>query len=100
MKKTKFKIGLMGSAGRGINLPKDLLAKAKEIGREIAKNDCILITGSCMGTPHEAAIGAGEEKGLSIGISPCSNLKEHINSPTSYPLSPENMVHIYTGFGQ
>ena len=100
MKKIKYKIGVMGSAGRGKMLPKDLLEKAREIGREIARNDCILITGACMGTPHKAVIGAGEEGGISIGISPSTNIKEHTRPPMSYPSPPKNMVHIYTGFGR
>lgn len=100
MEKIKYKIGVMGSAGRGIKLSKELLEKAREIGRQIARNGCILITGACMGTPHEAAIGVGEEGGISIGISPSANLKEHTGAPMSYPTPPKNMVHIYTGFGR
>jgi hypothetical protein len=92
MKKIKYKIGVMGSAGRGKMLPKDLLEKAREIGREIARNDCILITGACMGTPHKAVIGAGEEGGISIGISPSTNIKEHTRPPMSYPSPPKNLV--------
>jgi len=99
-KNLKYKIGVMGSAGRGKKLPENILDKAREVGREIAKNDCILVTGACMGTPHEAAIGAGEEKGVSVGISPSSNLKEHTEPPMNYPAPPQGMVHIYTGFGR
>ncbi len=100
MEKIKYKIGVMGSAGRGIKLSKELLEKAREVGREIAKNDCILITGACMGAPHEAAIGAGEEGGLIIGVSPSANFKEHTEPPMSYPPPLKNMIHIYTGFGR
>lgn len=98
--KIKYKIGVMGTAGRGKQLPEELLNKAREIGREIASNNCILITGACMGVSHEAAIGAGEEGGLSVGISPSANLKEHTEPPMSYPAPPKNMIHIYTGFGR
>ncbi len=100
MNKIKYKIGVMGSAGRGKKLPTDLLEKTREVGREIARQDCILITGACMGTPHEAALGAGEEGGVVIGISPSANLKEHTEPPMSYPAPPPNMIHIYTGFGR
>lgn len=96
----KYKIGLMGSAGRGIRLPEELLRKAREIGREIAKNDCILITGGCMGTPHEAAIGAGKEGGIILGFSPAATLKEHLEPPISYPLPTKNSIFIFTGFGK
>lgn len=94
--KTKFKIGVMGSAGRDRKLPEELLGKAREVGREIAHYDCVLITGACMGLPHEAAIGASKEEGLVIGISPAASLKEHIEPPLSYPASVKNMIHTST----
>lgn len=94
--KTKFKIGVMGSAGRNRKLPKGLLKKSREIGREIARQGCILITGACMGLPYEAVIGAGESGGLVIGISPAASLKEHIEPPLSYPASVKNMIHTST----
>ena len=100
MEKIKYKIGVMGSAGRGIKLPRELLEKSREVGREIARNGCILITGACMGTPHEAAVGAGEEGGLTIGFSPAATLKEHIKPPISYPPPPKNSIYIYTGIGK
>ena len=90
----------MGSAGRGKKLPDVLLQKARETGKEVAKNGCILVTGACMGTPYEAAIGAGEEKGLVVGFSPASNLTEHLNSPICYPQIPEAGILIYTGMGK
>lgn len=100
MTKYKYKIGVMGSAGRDRELPKKLLAQAREIGKEIAKAGCVLITGACMGLPQEAALGAGEENGLCLGISPSANLKEHTSPPMSYPAPLANMIHIYTGFGR
>ena len=96
----KYKIGVMGSAGRRIKLPEELLRKARETGREIAKNDCVLITGACMGTPHEAAIGVGEEGGITLGFSPAATLKEHLESPINYPPPVKNSILIFTGFGK
>ena len=90
----------MGSAGRDRELPEALLQKAREIGREITGNDCILITGACMGIPHEAVIGAEEHGGLIIGFSPASNLKEHTEPPISYPSPTDNTILIFTGFGK
>lgn len=98
--KMKYRIGVMGSAGRGKKLPETLLEKAKELGREIARSNCLLITGACMGTPQEAAIGASEENGIVLGFSPASNLKEHTEPPISYPLPTKNTILIFTGFGK
>lgn len=100
MKKIKYKIGVMGTAGRGKQLPEELLLKARELGREIARQDCVLITGACMGTPHEAAIGAGEEGGITLGFSPAENLKEHSVAPLSYPGPVKNSILIFTGAGK
>ncbi len=90
----------MGSAGRGKELPPVLLQKARELGREVAKSGCILITGACMGTPHEAAVGAREEEGIVLGFSPASDLKGHTEPPISYPLPPEGTNLIFTGMGR
>jgi predicted Rossmann-fold nucleotide-binding protein len=57
----KLKIGVMGSSG---NLPKSIRRSAFEIGEEIAKHDCILITGATSGLPYEAAKGAKQAKGF------------------------------------
>jgi uncharacterized protein (TIGR00725 family) len=71
----KIKIGVMGSS----EIPKDniLIDKAREIGKEIARHNCILINGATTGLPDEAARGAKEEEGFVLGISPAKDLKEH-----------------------
>lgn len=76
---------------------KDILKKSYIIGREIAKNKCILITGGCYGYPYEASKGALEEKGISVAISPAKNIKEHekkYNYPNKYFTKIE-----FTGLG-
>ena len=100
MEKTNYKIGVMGTAGKGKQLPEDLISKAREIGKIIAKNNCVLITGSCMGAPHEASLGANEEGGLIIGFSPARNLKEHVAAPIEYPSPVENCTLVFTGAGK
>ena len=79
----KLKIGVMGHA------ESDLSEKGKELafelGKAIAEQDAILITGGCPGYPFEAAKGAASQGGLVIGISPGLSLWEHVNkyhSPT------------------
>lgn len=72
------------------------LKLAKEIGREIIRQNGVLITGATTGLPYWSAIGAKEEGGFSIGFSPAASEKEHIKTyrlPTDY-----FDVIVYTGF--
>jgi len=59
------------------NIPEDIMAKARELGREIARGRHTLITGACPGLPYEAVLGANEYNGNVIGFSPARNQKEH-----------------------
>ena len=71
--------------------------KAKELGREIAKQGAIITTGATTGFPMYAAMGAKDECGFSIGVSPAATEREHV---AVYKLPLEYMdVIIYTGFG-
>jgi len=91
----KLKVGVMGSA-TGV-LSKNQKELAYELGRAIAQNDCITITGACPGLPLESARGATEAGGLVVGISPALSEWEHVNlysSPVSY-----HDVLIFTGSG-
>lgn len=91
----KLKICVSGAAETGF-CAKETLEKAKEIGREIVRQGSVLVTGATTGTPYWAAIGAKEEKGISIGLSPANSEQEHVERyklPTDY-----FDVIIYTGF--
>ena len=99
-KDNKHRIGFMGSAGRGRKLPVELLELARQTGEEIAKNNCILITGACMGTPQEAATGARKYNGKVFGFSPASDLKQHTSPPIDYPVLPAGSDLIFTGMGK
>ena len=91
----KLKIGVMGSSAK-VN-DNILIQKAREVGREIARHNCILVNGATTGMPNEAAIGAKEEDGFVLGVSPASDLKEHT---TKYKLPHKNYdTIIFTGFG-
>lgn len=92
----KFKICVSGAAA-GDCLNDRTLALAKQVGEEIAKNNCVLLTGATTGIPYAAALGAKEHKGMSIGFSPASSISDHINR---YRLPTKAMdVIVYTGFG-
>lgn len=90
------KIAVSGAAETG-KCGLDAYEKAKEVGREIAKQGAIINTGATTGFPMYAAMGAKDECGFSIGFSPASNEREHVEM---YRLPLEFMdVIVYTGFG-
>ena len=91
----KFKIAVSGAAETGHCSP-DALDKAKELGREIVRHNAVLVNGATTGFPYWAAIGAKEEGGFTIGISPASTEKEHIER-YKLPVDYMDMI-IYTGF--
>ena len=88
-------VGVMGSAGGEI-LPA-VTQKVRTLGRSIARRNFVLITGACPGLPQDAVIGASEEGGIVVGVSPALNLDEHVtkyHSPTR-----GYQAIIYTGSG-
>ncbi len=92
----KYKICVSGAAETDFCAP-DSLEKGKELGKEIASHNSVLVTGATTGFPMWAAMGAKEAGGFSIGLSPAGSEKEHIEN---YKLPIDFMdVIIYTGFG-
>ncbi len=91
----KLKIGVMGSASG--KLPREHRRLAFELGRVIAEEGCITITGACPGLPLEAARGASGAGGLVIGISPGLSEWEHVNKYHS-PVQHHDVL-IFTGSG-
>ncbi len=92
----KIKIGVSGAAETG-HCGLDALDKAKEIGREIVKQGGILVTGATTGFPLWSAMGTKEAHGVSIGLSPANDEKEHVEH-YRLPLDYMDLI-IYTGFG-
>lgn len=91
----KYKICIAGAAKTG-HCSKDALDKAKELGKEIVRNNGVVITGATTGVPYWAAIGAKEEGGISIGISPANSEIGHVND-FKLPIDYFDLI-IYTGF--
>ena len=92
---TKDKICVSGAAETN-HCGEGALEASKELGREIIRQGAVLVTGATTGIPYWAAIGAKEEGGISIGVSPAISEKEHKNVyhlPTDY----FDLI-IYTGF--
>lgn len=92
----KFKICVSGAAETGHCGP-EALEKAKALGREVVNQGCILLTGATTGFPFWAAIGAKEAGGVSIGFSPASSEREHVEV-YRLPIDYLDLI-IYTGFG-
>ena len=92
----KIKICVSGAVETG-HCGVDALEIGKEVGKEIIRQGAILVTGATTGFPMWAAIGAKEEGGISIGISPAQTELEHVEK---YKLPLEYMdLIMYTGSG-
>lgn len=82
----KYKFVVSGAADMSFCCS-DASQKAYDVGREIVRQNGILITGATTGIPHESARGAKDEGGISIGISPAATYAAHVKSyrlPTDY----------------
>ena len=94
-KKQKYNIVVSGAAELDLCCPniKDL---SYEVGKAIAEQNCILLTGATTGAPFYAAKGCKEAGGTSIGFSPAGSEKEHVKRyklPTEY-----SDLIVYTGY--
>ena len=92
----QIKICVSGAAETG-HCGIGALDLAKELGREIARQGAVLVTGATTGFPFWAAMGCKEAGGISIGISPAANEREHVEV-YKLPLDYMDLI-IYTGFG-
>jgi hypothetical protein len=92
----KIKICVSGAADTTY-CGKDGLEIAKELGREIVRQGCVIVTGATTGWPLWSAMGAKEEGGTSIGLSPAATEKEHVEE-WGLPLDFLDTI-IYTGQG-
>jgi uncharacterized protein (TIGR00725 family) len=90
----QYKICVSGAAaGETVTAGAEI---AYEIGRQIALQGAVLLTGATTGLPFYAAKGNYECGGIAIGFSPAATVKEHVNSyrlPVAY-----HDVIVYTGF--
>lgn len=92
----KVKIGISGAAETG-TCGLHALDAAKGLGREVIKQGGIVVTGATTGFPLWASMGAKEENGIVIGLSPAMSEHEHIET-YRLPLDYTDLI-IYTGFG-
>jgi hypothetical protein len=91
----KYKICVSGAAETG-HCNRTALESAREMGKEIVRHNGVVLTGATIGIPYWVALGAKEEGGISIGLSPAATEKAHVKT---YHLPTENFdLIIYTGF--
>ncbi len=92
----KYKIAVSGAAETSHCGPQ-ALSLTKELGRHVALQGAVLLTGATTGAPYWAAIGAKEAGGFVIGLSPAVSEAEHVKK-YRLPVDYHDLI-IYTGFG-
>ena len=90
----KYKIAISGAAQIS-HCCKDIEKISKEVGREIARQKCVLITGATTGVPYFAALGCEEAGGFNVGFSPATSEFAHLKT-YKLPVEPFDVM-IYTG---
>jgi uncharacterized protein (TIGR00725 family) len=92
----QYKLCVSGAAETG-HCGIDAYDKAIELGKQIARQGAMIVTGATTGFPMWAAMGVKQEGGFSMGFSPANTEKEHVEM---FKLPLEYMdVIVYTGFG-
>lgn len=90
----KYNIAVSGSA-TAKKCTKETKQKIAEIGQEIAKNNCALISGATTGVPHLASLANRDAGGFNIGFSPAASRCAHIKT-YKLPVKAFDLM-IYTG---
>jgi len=90
----KYKIAVSGAA-RVSHCCKTIEEISKEVGREIARQKCVLITGATTGVPYFSALGCKEAGGFNVGFSPATSEDAHLKT-YRLPINPFDVM-IYTG---
>lgn len=68
---------------------------SREVGKEVARQNCVLVTGATTGAPYFAAQGCKEARGFNVGFSPATSESAHLKT---YKLPVDSFdVMIYTG---
>lgn len=93
---SKYKICVSGAAETS-HAGTSAMEQAKALGREIVEQGAVLVTGATTGFPLWATMGAKEAGGWSVGLSPASTEREHVEV-YNLPLDYLDII-IYTGFG-
>ena len=92
----QLKICVSGAAATGHCGP-NALELAEELGRAVAEARAVLVSGATTAFPLRGAAGAKKAGGFSIGFSPASSEREHVET-YGLPLDYMDLI-VYTGFG-
>lgn len=96
MKKNRFKYNVAISGSSELKVcNEETKKKAFVLGKELAYNKCVVISGATRGIPHIVCCGNSQAKGLNIGFSPAQTKAAHIKS-YKLPCDPYDVI-IYTG---
>jgi len=90
----RYKIAVSGAAIVS-HCCKGIEEVSKEVGREIARQKCVLVTGATTGVPYFAAQGCKKVGGFSVGFSPATSEAAHLKT-YRLPIDPFDVM-IYTG---
>lgn len=78
-----IRIGIIGQSGE---LPTEIQELALELGREVARRGCVLLSGGTNGIMEYASKGAKEENGIVVGILP-GDTRDKGNSYIDIPIT-------------
>jgi len=90
----RYKIAVSGAAEIG-HCCKGIQKISKEIGREIARQKCVLVTGATTGVPYFATLGCKEKGGFNVGFSPATSEAAHLKT-YKLPTDPFDIM-VFTG---
>lgn len=90
----KYKIAVSGAAEIG-HCCKGIEKISREVGRVIARQKCVLVTGATTGVPYFSALGCKEAGGFNVGFSPATSESAHLKT-YKLPIEPFDVM-IYTG---
>jgi len=90
----QYKIAVSGAAEIS-HCCDNIILLSKEIGKEIARTHCVLVSGATTGVPYFSAQGCKQAGGFNVGFSPAGSEAEHIKR---YRLPMDVFdVMVYTG---
>ncbi|MGH7828000.1 MAG: hypothetical protein ACREQ7_22835 [Candidatus Binatia bacterium] len=93
-------VGIMGASEKDALTDSEkvrLKSLAEELGTALAEHECLLLSGATTGFPDLVSRAFRNQGGFAVGISPASNVGEHVEL---YGLPDDaSDVIVYTGFG-
>lgn len=90
----KYKIVVSGAAIT-THCCKEIKEISEKLGKEIARQKCILVTGATTGVPYLVAQGCKKAKGFSVGFSPAVSEAAHLKT-YKLPIDAFDIM-VYTG---